>query len=247
MNLSRNRRLVPMLIATVLLIVFSIVGGIYLTYMTKETRDTSAAQQEARSIAIENAKKLDPDGKKIVLTSELLSTDYKTYYEGRQSTVDFANKLPLFMFVISIVVGPVYTVCKRTARGKNITVLSFVPALIVVIICVGASFFMSYAVKKSFDNLPKPEKATYKVYSLNVLTKEARRTKKRTGKKTRTTTDYYIFYDSGNGQSVELKVTKSMYEQVGNPGYYYIAGAEENGVEQYYQIYDTNSYMSSAV
>ena len=246
MNPSTKRRLISLFIITLLFMALMFGAAMLLLNAAKKNSEITPAQEEASRTAIENARKLDPNGEKIVLTEELLSTDYKIYYERSQSSAALLSKIPLLMFGVCALAGPIFTILKKRTRGQNITVLSFVPSIILLVVLVGASLFFSYAVKKRADSLPKPETATYNVYSMNILRKEAKKTKKRTGKKTKTTTNYYIYYEGNNGQTIEYKVSSTMYNQVGSPGIYYMAGAEENGTEEYYHIYDSAQYMPAA-
>ena len=248
MNPTTSRRLLVMFIGTFLIILVTFGSVFIMNKLVREDRDNTPEQEKAAQTAIENAKKLDPNGEKIVLSEELLSTDYKIYYEHRQSTVSLVRKLPFFMFGFGILIGGFtvfLAIIKRRNRGQRVTPFVFVPAIMILVFCVGTSVFISYAAKRAANKLPKPENATYNVYSMNVLGKEAKTTKKKTGKKvkTSTTTSYYIYYEGQNGDTRSIKVNSTMYDQVGENGIYFMAGAEENGNEEYFKIYDPDLYM----
>ena len=248
MNPTASRRLLVIFIGTILMIALTFGSVFIMNKIIREDRNNTPEQEEAAQTAIENAKKLDPNGEKIVLSEDLLSTDYKIYYEHRQSTVSLVRKLPLFMFGFSILVGGFtvfLAIIKKRNRGQRVTPFVFVPAIMIIVFCVGTSVFISYAAKRAANKLPKPENATYNVYSMNVLGKEAKTTKKKTGrkKKTSTTTSYYIYYEGNNGDTKSMKVSSTMYNQVGENGLYFMAGAEENGNEEYFRIYDPDLYM----
>ena len=105
MNPTTSRRLLVMFIGTFLIILITFGSVFIMNKLVREDRDNTPEQEKAAQTAIENAKKLDPNGEKIVLSEELLSTDYKIYYEHRQSTVSLVRKLPFFMFGFGILIG----------------------------------------------------------------------------------------------------------------------------------------------
>ncbi len=238
-----------MFIGTLLIIALTFGSAFIMNKLVREDRKNTPEQEEAAQTAIENAKKLDPNGEKIVLSEELLSTDYKIHYEHRQSTASLVSKLPLIMIGIGILLGglsTVFAVFRKRSRGQSVTPFVFAPLIMILVFCVGTGIMISFATKKAAEKLPKPENATYHVYSMNVLGKEAKTTTKRTGRKksrTKTTTTYYIYYEGENGESRSLAVNKTMYDQVGENGLYFMAGAEENGNEEYFKIYDPDLYM----
>ena len=248
MNPTTSRRLSVMFIGTLLIIALTFGSVFIMNKLVREDRKNTPEQEEAAQTAIENAKKLDPNGEKIVLSEELLSTDYKIHYEHRQSTASLVSKLPLLMIGIGILLGglsTVFAVFRKRSRGQSVTPFVFVPLIMILVFCVGTGLMVSFAMKKAAEKLPKPETATYNVYSMNVLGKEAKTTKKKTGKKvkTSTTTSYYIYYEGQSGETRSIKVTRTLYDQVGENGLYFMASAEENGNEEYFKIYDPDLYM----
>lgn len=235
----------------IFLIILVTFGSIFIIgKLSSESSQNTPEQETARQTAVENAKKLDPNGEKIVLTEELLFTDYKTYYDQLQSTASHAGKIPYIALAVGVVVGGLSilgSITKRIKRGKNVNIFVFVPAILVIVIFAGSGIFISHAVKVAADSYPKPENATYSINTLNIVGKEAKKTtnkNKRKKNKNQTITTYYIYYEGEGGVKQSLQVKKSMYEKIEENGIYYMAVAKEGRIEEEFQIYDSDHYMN---
>ncbi len=250
MSSSSNSSLLIKMIGVFLIILITF-GSIFI--LSKQADDNSKntpEQEAARQTAVENAKKLDPNGEKIVLTEELLFTDYTDYYDRIQNSASVASRyVPYIALGLGVVIGVLSTISsisKRNARGKNVNLLVFVPAILIIVLFAGAGIFISHAVKTAADSYPNPENATYSITTMNIVGKETKVTtdkKNRKKNKNKTITTYYIYYDNEKGLRQSREVTKSTYEKVEKNGIYFMAYAEEGRLEKEFQLYDSDHYM----
>ena len=249
MNSSSSKLLIKMI--GFFLIIIVTFGSIFI--LSKQADDNSKKtpeQEEALQTAIENAKKLDPNGEKIVLTEEFLSTEYKIHYDRIQNSASVASRyIPYIALGLGVVIGVLSTIAsisKRNARGKNVNIFVFVPAILIIVLFAGSGIFISHAVKTAADSYPNPENATYSITTMNIVGKETKVTTDKTNRKkhrNRTITTYYIYYDNENGLRQSREVTKSTYEKVEKNGIYFMAYAEEGRLEKEFQLYDSDHYM----
>ena len=249
MNSSSSKLLIKMI--GFFLIIMVTFGSIFI--LSKQADDNSKKtpeQEEALQTAIENAKKLDPNGEKIVLTEELLFTDYTDYYDRIQNSASVASRyVPYIALGLGVVIGVLSTIAsisKRNARGKNVNIFVFVPAILIIVLFAGSGIFISHAVKTAADSYPNPENATYSITTMNIVGKETKVTTDKTNRqkhKNRTITTYYIYYDNEDGLRQSREVTKSTYEKVEKNGIYFMAYAEEGRLEKEFQLYDSDHYM----
>ena len=111
MSSSSNSSLLIKMIGVFLIILITF-GSIFI--LSKQADDNSKntpEQEAARQTAVENAKKLDPNGEKIVLAEELLFTDYTDYYDRIQNSASVASRyVPYIALGLGVVIGVLSTI-----------------------------------------------------------------------------------------------------------------------------------------
>ena len=203
--------------------------------------------EQERQAAIEEAQKLDPEEHKTVLTQQFLKADYRLFYEARQSTGNAFMKFTI-VFIIGtgiLVIGSTVIRALRDRReGNQLNILRIVACIIPII--VGIVFFFAIRSMSSRANGPNPDKAEYKVYTVNILRKKSEvKTSTDSDGNTRETTDYYIYYEGADNTEVKLSVARSLYDVVTDPGMYYMSMADDGSKKIYFAIYTLDQYKKA--
>ncbi|MBO4927478.1 MAG: DUF2500 family protein [Clostridiales bacterium] len=212
----------------------------------KFDKDRIPYEQE-RDAAIEEARKLDPEENKIVLTNRYLKSEYRLFYESRK----FGGGT--FTMIVSIMLGAVSLYCiasiivmiiQSKRRGEPINffrVIWFIVGLLSIIVV----FFLIRSFTSRSSSL-NPENAGYKIYTINVLRKKSETTTSTDSNgHTTESTKYYIFYEGANNSEVKLSVVSSLYDAVSDPGFYYLVSACEGDDFVYFGIYSTDTYKKA--
>ena len=200
--------------------------------------------QSERTRVIEEARKLDPEEGKIVLTNDVLKADYQIFYDGRQEGAStFGKILLVFTFVAAgfCVVSAVSMILRARLRNEPLNILRLVLCIVPLIFIVGFYFVFRSALSSMSNSGPKPEEAQYKVYSIDVTHKQTKIIHS-SDNNSSDTTRYYVYYDNGKGGEYELSVTSSLYDSVTSTGLHYLVAAEKGNKKDYFAIYSTDSY-----
>ena len=201
-----------------------------------------------RSRAIEDARKLDPDEGKIVLTDDFLKIDYQIFYDGRaHGGSTFGKMLLVFTFVAAgfCVIAFVSQILRARFRNESVNLIRLISSIVPLVFIIIFYFVFRTAVNTMSNSGPKPDAAEFTVYMIDVT---QAKTKIIRGKDPgdSDTTRYYIYYDNGKGGEYEMSVTSSMYDVVTKPGLYYLASANEGNNIEYFAIYSPDSYVRKA-
>ncbi|MBO4474141.1 MAG: hypothetical protein J5750_04430 [Clostridiales bacterium] len=200
--------------------------------------------QAERTRVIGEARKLDPEEGKIVLTDDFLKIDYQIYYDGRQEgSSTFGKILLVFTFVAAgfCVISAISMILRARFRNEPLNILRLVCFIVPLIFIFVFYFVFRSAVNTMSNSGPKPEEAQYKVFMIDVTNKQTKviHSSDNNGSDT---TRYYIYYDNGKGGEYEMSVTSSMYDVVEHTGPYYLACAEQGSKKAYFAIYSPEAH-----
>ena len=203
--------------------------------------------EQERQAAIEEAQKLDPEEHKTVLTDRFLKADYKLFYESRKSAGNsFLKMATVFIIAVSVIsIGSaVMQFFQASRKGKPINIIRIISCFFPII--AGLIFLFAVKTISSKASGPKPEKAEYKVYTVNILNKkkEVKKSTDSDGNNTETT-EYYIIFEGANNTEVKQKVAYSLYEVVTDPGYYYMSMADDGSKKEYFAVYTLDKYKKA--
>ncbi len=195
-------------------------------------RENDAVREESR--------KLDPEEGRIVLTDEVLASEYRFTYEsnraGRNSTktaVYLGAGFFLVVFVFSFV--SVYLASHYSLR-KSCSLL------IPIILIVGGLWFLER--KEVFKDPPKPEEVSYRVESVEITRKRWENVDYRDddGHVTSTSQQYYVYYKDANGVEHEYSVSESRYGEISEHGLFYLASAVADDEVIPFMLYEVDKY-----
>ena len=203
--------------------------------------------EQERQAAMEEARKLDPEEHKIVLTDRVLKADYKIFYESGKSAGDAFLKIVVVFITVVIVMSigsAVLSVLRARRKGEAVNIIRLVYCVFPIIF--SFIFFFLIRSMSSKSNGPKPEKVGYKVYTVNILRKRSEvETSTDSDGHTTETTKYYIYFEGTGGQEVKQIVRMSLYDKVTDPGLYYLAMAEDGSDKIYFAIYTLDKYVKA--
>ena len=209
----------------VFLIIFFAIGGFMvkslLTQQKENNEDRTKYEQMIKS-----------DGK-TTLTQEILDQDHTEYVESvKSNNKTFAifgiGFLGLMIIFLIIAIANFFNQRNKGAQGveliRNIVAIVGISLFLIMSIFIGLVFIKPMMNKNDYD------KESYKYVELNIVNTKVEEHKsthrKSNGHGTTTTTTYTYYVITEDNE--ELKVSKLLYERVGNPGVYY-AGVTESG------------------
>lgn len=200
-------------------------------------RNKLAAEMEQ---AKQEAKKLDPEGRRIVITERLLKAEYEDYYATRVESNNFILGLICLIslgFVVGGVVGFVVVFIK-----SHFSIRKSIGMLIPVLIFFGIIWIVQRL--PSFKLPPKPEDVTCKLNFVEILRKDTKVSNSTDDDgNTTSTVSYYIFFNDENGTECKFGVTEDSYKEIKVHDTCYIASAASEDEVVYYRNFDKRVYM----
>lgn len=188
----------------------------------------------------EESRKLDPEEGKIVLTEEVLASEYRFTYEdnraGKNSDKTFvylAAGFFLFVFAFSFV---------SVFYASHFSFRKSCSLLIPMILIVGALWFLER--KGVFKDPPKPEEVSYRLDSVEITRKRWETVEQRDedGHVTSTSKRHYVYYKGANGIEHEYPVTEMRYNEIAEHGLFYLASAVSEDEVIPFMLYETEKY-----
>ena len=229
-------------------------GLFFLMVSTMQKSERSFSKERVtyeneRQAAYDEAKNLDPEEHKVVLTDRFLSAEYRLFYESRKAgTSAFSKIVTIFLIVMVVVVigSAVFSYFRAARRGDSFSLIRLIFSLVVPLVFIGIFFFISRSFL-SMSKYPKPDKCSFKPYTLNVLDAKTKTTTSTDSDgSTSETTHYYIYYEGKNNTTVELNVASSVYDSFSKPGIYFLYAAEEGSDFVYFGLYSEELYKLAA-
>ncbi|MBO4281187.1 MAG: hypothetical protein J5872_05060 [Lachnospiraceae bacterium] len=200
-----------------------------------ETVDKDALEEEMTR-AKEDARKLDPEGKRIVLTEDYLMVEYKEYYA---TEVD-SNNLILSIICICVYVfvfsAAMMIIAPFFFRKKG-AVKTAAKWLVILLLILGGLRLLREI--PFFRLPPKPEDVTCKLNEVEILRKNTKSsTSSEDDGTTSTSYTHYIYFNDENGKEHKFLVNKDTYDSLKVHDRCYIASATSKDETVYYRRFD---------
>ena len=203
-------------------------------YLQSKRVDRDALQAELEQ-AKQEARKLDPEGKRIVITDDLLTAEYKDYYASKVDSNNFILGvicLGSLAFVVAGVVG-----FFAALFSSNFSLRKSIGMLIPIVIVVGIIWILQKT--PLFALPPKPEDVTCKLNAVEILRKNTKSSShSEDDGSTTTSVSYYIYFNDANGEEYKFGVTEDSYNSIKVHDICYIASAESKDELVYYRKFD---------
>lgn len=227
-------------------ILFAAFGLIAFFYMHKMINDMQALRMDQTRVHQENLAQItqrDVTTGKILLNEDYLAEEYRFYHEGVVSEArTFRNILKA---VILVVIGFslfsfIFPILKSAFRGERLSIMRMVTALIPIIFVI--AFYFIVGGKMISNTKPEPDKASYLIYRINVLSKKMITTTDSDGD---SHTEYKVYYENSSGGQSELDVRSDMYNTIreaGLPSEYYLVQAGDGSDSRNFAFYPLEEY-----
>ncbi len=194
-------------------------------------RDTQTARQEISIIE---------EGGKIVLTDELLRSDYSVFARTTEISTNIFFALlvgmaALFLFGIGTSVFSLIKSLRAGESGTNLIIRIAGLVVISIILIFGAFILGSGLLSTGSMRATEKDKATFKLSICEVTSKDTEKVTKHSGKRRSTVTYYYIYLKNGT----RLSVDSFVYNQVDAMGTYYLA---QNDQDKIFSLYPSWEY-----
>ena len=224
-------------IYTIVFLIFVVITMICIFVGMKQTSHRQQDIDEGRQqISIERS------NGKIVLTDELLRSDYTVYAKDAETGANIFLFLAIGMggFVAFFIVSMIISVIRSIRNGETgtrliISVISLV--LTLVILGIGAFMIGSGIFSTSSMKATDPDKATFSIFECQITSKDSK-TVKSGSRKHRTSHTYYYLYLSDGTQ---LTVDSFVYNQVTTAGTYYLAKNDQGKI---FSMYSSSEYIA---
>ncbi|MBO4626865.1 MAG: DUF2500 family protein [Lachnospiraceae bacterium] len=234
LNKGIKKIIVAILLLVGLYFAFILGAKVMLTYLRSKNVDRKAVETELEQ-AKQEARKLDPEGKRIVITDDLLKAEYKDYYTWKVDSNNFILGiicLGSLAFIVAGVVG--FFVMLLSSK---FSVRKSIGMLIPVVIIIGGIWLLQKT--PLFDLPPKPEEVTCKLSEVEILRKNTKSSSSTDDDGTTTTSvSYYIYFNDENGQEYKFNVTQDTYDSLKVHDTCYIACAVSEDEVVYYRKFD---------
>ena len=206
--------------------------GKYLATKSANRDDVKAELEQAK----QDAKKLDPEGKRIVLTEEYLKAEYKDYYASKVEGNNFVLGIICIIGMVFIVAGVIGFIA--ALLSSRFSIRKSIGMLLPVLIAVGVIWFLQKT--PLFKLPPHPDDVTCKLDEVKISRKNTK-TKQDSdddGYSSTSTTYYYIYFNDENGKEHEFSVTDDTYKELKVNDLCYVAAAKSGDEIVYYRRFD---------
>ena len=200
-----------------------------------EKVDKEALEEEKTRVK-EEARKLDPEGKRIVLTDDVLKVEYKDYYATRVDSNNFVLSIICISVYVFVFSAAMMIVASFFFRQKG-AVKGAVKWLIILVLILGGVRLLREI--PFFKLPPKPEDVACKLNEVEILRKDVKTSTSSDDDGTSSTSyTYYIYFNDENGKEYKFMVTKDSYDSLKVHDTCYIASATSKDETVYYRKFD---------
>ncbi|MBR6020129.1 MAG: hypothetical protein IK055_07945 [Lachnospiraceae bacterium] len=200
-----------------------------------EKVDKEALEEEKTRVK-EEAKKLDPEGKRIVLTDDYLMVEYKDYYATQVDSNNFVLSIICIAVYVFVFSAAMMILASFFFRQKG-AVKGAVKWLIILVLILGGLRLLREI--PFFKLPPKPEDVTCKLNEVEILRKDVKTSTSSDDDGTSSTSyTYYIYFNDEDGKEYKFMVTKDSYDSIKVHDTCYIASATSKDETVYYRKFD---------
>ena len=229
-------------IFAVIIAVILIFGGYMLYLVSVET--TSGTKQKRHLAAVEEAREGLRDDEKTPLTSDFLAEEYKIYVKGENRFALLS--LVAFTLLACALCGTMIFVLVKVIRGGKLGQDYDVFTLMRTIFCIVAflvlAFFLSSTAIEAIKEKVNGNRPDITVRAIEIVKKESGSKEYTDSEGKKRGRNYYYLRCENDGAPQTIEVSFEIYNQVMDPGPYFLAYIDKSTGDDFVGIYPAEEY-----